>query len=159
MSDSYPPPLRPAGPAHPGSAIGHAPVAPTAPRPLTPAVPGGLPRISPPPTLAKPKDDLSSLSLIDDVPHATVNKIQAFGVKEMATDREFKRAANLTGNGAVHVKTFHGHLSDDGTRRLDDKINDWLEAHPNVEVKFATTTIGIWDGKTKDQAMIINVWY
>jgi hypothetical protein len=163
MSDTYPAPLRPAVPAHSGSPVGgpngHAPVAPAAPRPLTPAAPAGPPRITPPPSLARPKDDLSSVSMIEEAPHATINKITAFGVKDMDKEREFKRAANMTGTGAVHVKTFHGHLSDDGVRRLDDKINDWLEAHPTAEVKFATTTIGVWDGKTKDQAMIINVWY
>jgi hypothetical protein len=114
------------------------------------------------PHLEMPKDDLSSLEMVDE-PAASEStapsKIMAFGVKALATDKAYKRNAPMTGRGAMHVKTFHGILNDDGMERLDARVNDWVEAHPNVEIKFATTTIGIWDGKTKDQSLIINVWY
>jgi hypothetical protein len=148
---------RPVGPPQPiGNSATHASP------PLRPTVPSNLPpKITPPPTLGKPRDDLSSLAVVDEGPSQVTgsSKIQAFGVKEIAPEREFKRNANLTGTGAVHVKSFHGHLHDEGLARLDNRINEWMEAHPQFEIKFATTTIGVWDGKTKDQVMIINIWY
>jgi hypothetical protein len=42
---------------------------------------------------------------------------------------------------------------------LDDKINEWLDSHPEVEIKFVTTNIGQFEGKVRELAMVINVWY
>jgi hypothetical protein len=42
---------------------------------------------------------------------------------------------------------------------LDDSVNKWLDAHPEVEVKFVTSTVGMYDGKIKELALILNVWY
>ena len=42
---------------------------------------------------------------------------------------------------------------------MDEQINAWLEAHPDYEVKFATTTIGEFAGKMgKEINLIVNVW-
>jgi hypothetical protein len=57
------------------------------------------------------------------------------------------------------LKVFHGRLSDDAVERVEERVNDWLEAHPDIEVKLANTTIGVWDGKTKDTNIVITVWY
>jgi hypothetical protein len=136
---------------------------PGASRPLGQSGPTGQPTLTPRPlpgAPAKPKDDFSPVGLVDS-PHPgkeTASKIQVYGVGAM-TEREYHRHANMTGNGACHVKSFHGRLNEDGLQRIDDKINEFMEAHPELEIKFATTTIGIWDGKTKDPSMIINVWF
>jgi hypothetical protein len=42
---------------------------------------------------------------------------------------------------------------------LDQIINDWLEHHADIEIKFVTSTIGMWDGKLKEPTLILNVWY
>ena len=140
-----PPQLSPRLSPSPGGAR-LTPVAPAAP-----AAPAQAP--------IEPAED-NSVAIVDLPDSAeTPSKIQVFGVKNLGADRNYKRQANVTGNGAVHVRTFHGHLSDDGLERMDNKINDFLEAHPEIEIKFATTTIGLWDGKTKDQMLIVNVWY
>ena len=61
--------------------------------------------------------------------------------------------------GAVRMKSFHGRLSDNGLEYLDNSVNEWLDAHPEVEVKFVTSTVGLYDGKIKELALILNVWY
>ena len=116
--------------------------------------------MQPRPISPKPKEDLSAVAL-SDAPTPGSNKIQitAYGVADAAKEKGFKRHATVTGSCACHVKSFHGILSDEGMIRLDDKINQWTEDHPEVEIKFATTTIGTWHGKTQEPAMIINVWY
>ena len=123
----------------------------------TPIMPAGAPA-----PVAKPKGDFTPVALVDEPPtaHAPVqhHKIMAFGPQNVITEKEYARKATLTGRGACRVRTFHGHMSDDGLRRLDEKINDWLEAHPQFEVKFATTTVGVWDGKTKEPALIVNLF-
>jgi hypothetical protein len=141
--------LHPSAP-HSSSAP-HSPSVPTAipPRPAIPA-----------PAPLKPKDDLSPVAIEENhSAHPTVSKIQVYGMKMAGDEKKYKRKANLTGNGAVHMKVFHGRLSDDAVERVEERINDWLEAHPDIEVKLANTTIGVWDGKTKDTNIVITVWY
>ena len=41
---------------------------------------------------------------------------------------------------------------------LDNAINLWLDGHPEVEVKFVTSTIGQVDGKN-ERAIVTSVWY
>jgi hypothetical protein len=151
------------------AAVPHAPHAQPAPHashvstaPHAPHAPPMAPRITTPAPLgSKPKDDLSSLA-IADTPHMEKDKpkisITAYGVSGVA-EKTFKRAANLTGNSAVHVKTFHSIISDEGVQRLDDKINEWLENHPLVEVKNVTSNVGMWHGKTTEPSLIVNIWY
>jgi hypothetical protein len=137
--------------AHPAPHASHVSTAPPmAPRITTPA-----------PLGSKPKDDLSSLA-IADTPHTEKDKpkisITAYGVSGVA-EKTFKRVSNLTGNAAVHVKTFHSIISDEGVQRLDDKINEWLEGHPLVEIKNVTANVGMWHGKTTEPSLIVNIWY
>lgn len=68
------------------------------------------------------------------------------------------RSPNVTGTGAIHVKSFHCKLTGDCLNLLDQQINEWLDAHPQYEVKFVTTNVGEWTGKTKDPALIVSVW-
>jgi hypothetical protein len=74
-------------------------------------------------------------------------------------DANWKRTPNLTGTGAVHVRTFHCKLSDDAIAYLDQQINEWLDAHPQYEVKFISTKVGEWSGKLGREAhLIVQVW-
>lgn len=41
---------------------------------------------------------------------------------------------------------------------MDSQINDWLDEHPQYEVKLVTTTIGTWLSKTSELRLIVNVW-
>lgn len=164
MSDSHLPPSGSVRPTLPASRPGTLPPM----RPVgSPAAhqPGAAPKMTVVPNLGKPKDDLSSIALEDEVAKPAAggeqpkSKIMAFGVRDVAHGQDYKRHAPVTGRGAVHLRTFHGRLSDEGLQFMDDKINEWLEAHPEIEVKFATTTVGMYEGKIKDLALIVNIWY
>lgn len=144
MPNSVPPlptQLRPPGPS----------LNPSAPKPTAPP-PGG-------------RVDTSSLSLIEStspadsgVSAAVASKIK-YDASCGGSTRKFTRPTDVSGHGAVRVKTFHGRLSDESLQYVDDKINEWLDSHPEIEVKFVTSTCGLFDGKIKDLAMILNVWY
>jgi len=74
--------------------------------------------------------------------------------------QEFIRPTNVTGTGATRIRTFHVRLSESAMQFLDDHINEWLDANPDVEVKFVCTTIGAFEGKRgTEQNLIMNVWY
>ena len=73
---------------------------------------------------------------------------------------KFKRPTHVTGTGACRVRSFHGRLSDDGLAFMDDKINEWLDNHPDVEVKFVNCFTGPLEGKvTGEQGLIVTLWY
>ena len=90
-------------------------------------------------------------------------RIQAFEQRLGSTGRKhedsWKRSPNLTGNGAIHVKTFHGKLNNESLDFLDQQINEWLDAHPQYEVKLVSSNVGDWTGKTgREPNLIVQVW-
>jgi hypothetical protein len=88
------------------------------------------------------------------------SKIRAFEQKLISGrhEDEWKRTPNVTGTGAIHVKSFHCKLTDEALHYLDQQINEWLDAHPQYEVKFVTTAMGEWTGKLKEPNMIVMIW-
>ena len=70
-----------------------------------------------------------------------------------------KRAMIKTGNGATRVRTFHIRLSDNAMNYLDDQINEWIDQHEDIEIKFVSTTVGIVEGKKAEPHLIVSVWY
>jgi hypothetical protein len=133
--------------------------------------PQGLPKVSSIPTAPKPmkEPELDPIALVEDaappppapgqVAQPQVSKIRAFSVAGHQHNYQFKRQTSVTGSGACRVRSFHGRLSDEGLIYLDEKINEWLDQHPEIEVKNVTTSIGLYDGKIKENALILNVWY
>lgn len=85
------------------------------------------------------------------------SKITALG-DQRRHEEEWNRTPNTTGSGAIHVRSFHCKLTDDALRYMDQTINEWLDAHPQYEVKFVNTSIGILTGKLKEPHLICQVW-
>src|SRR5258706_5011006 len=92
----------------------------------------------------------------------TPSKIKAFGneaAPAAGSLNKYKRVPHITGYGACRVRSFLGKISGPGMEYMDNNINLWLDAHPDVEVKFVTTTIGPTDGKSNDTSIVMNLWY
>jgi hypothetical protein len=89
------------------------------------------------------------------------SKIQAFsqglgsGKKHGDT---WKRKTNVNGSGATHVRSFHCKLNSESLEYMDQQINQWLDEHPDYEVKMVTSSIGEWTGKIKEPAVVVSVW-
>jgi len=93
---------------------------------------------------------------------APANRVQAAETDSVQTQQraqKFQRSLNLTGQGATRVRTFHTKLTDAAMSYLAGLINEWLDASPDVEVKFASTTVGVVEGKRSEPHLIITVWY
>ena len=85
-------------------------------------------------------------------------KVNTGGDKHTYT--KFKREAHTSLMGATRVRSFHGRLSDDGLAYTDDKINEWLDNHPEVEIKHVNCIVGPLEGKvTGEQGLIVVIWY
>jgi len=85
-------------------------------------------------------------------------QFRAIGIKARRHEDEWSRTPNATGTGAIHCRTFMSKLTEDGFHALDERINEWLDAHPQYEVKFVNTTIGTVTGKLKEPHLICQVW-
>ena len=99
---------------------------------------------------------LDAIELSDD--NETIErKIQAIG-QSQRHESKWNRTPNTTGKGAIHVKTFVSKLRLDAIEHLDQTINEWLDANPQYEVKLVTSGVGELTGKTKEAAIVLNVW-
>ena len=94
---------------------------------------------------------------IADASPGMSSKIRAFGERPRH-EESWTRTPNTTGTGAIHVKSFHAKLTDDALRYMDQSINEWLDAHPQYEVKFVNSTVGTLTGKLKEPHIICQVW-
>jgi hypothetical protein len=114
------------------------------------------------PKLAKPVED-EPLSLVAEetgLADPAKSKIRAFSIAEAHIGaHDWKRTPREHHAGACRVRSFHGRLSDQGIEYLDNAINEWLDKHPEADVKFVTSTVGMFDGKIKDLALVLNLWY
>jgi hypothetical protein len=160
----HPQPMHPAQPAHPAQPGAARPVLRPAMAPQHPhAQPSGGAKIAAMPTLRAgiPEGDEGSIALIEDGEEAESlhKKIKAFGGVEGPRATKWKREPLTHDKSPMRVRTFHAKLSDQGLEYLDDAINHFIDDHPEVHVKFVTTNVGMFDGKFKDFALIVNVWY
>jgi hypothetical protein len=104
-------------------------------------------------------EDLAEIALPDQTPAVNKPKIKAFGPDLHRREHQWKRSPHISGQGAIRVKSFHGKYSDQGLEHMDDVINEWLDAHPEVEVKFVTSTVNVFEGKIREPALVLNLWY
>ena len=87
-------------------------------------------------------------------------KIHMFGGGTgLETKHDFKRTLNKTGQGATRIRIFHSKLSDSGLLYIEEQINEWLDANPDVEIKFTSSTVGVLEGKRAEPNLIMSVWY
>lgn len=100
--------------------------------------------------------DLSAGSTHDNPMSST--QIRAFGEKQGRHEDAWSRSPNVTGNGAIHCKSFNAKLRTDALEYMDQQINEWLDAHPQYEVKFVTSSVGEMKGKTTEPTLILTVW-
>ena len=60
---------------------------------------------------------------------------------------------------ATRCRTFHSKLNEAAMEFMTDHINEWADKHPDVTIKFATTTVGVFEGKHSDPNLIITLFY
>jgi len=122
-----------------------------------------------PPSHMPTEKELEPLTLVEELTEATSTststataapkKILAFGADLVSKRHDWKRTPIITGHGACRVKSFHGKYSEQGLEYLDNAVNEWLDNHPEVEVKFVTPTVMTFEGKIREPALVLNVWY
>lgn len=97
--------------------------------------------------LAMDADDSTAPVILPDVPAMDTPPAPLSGVSAMG------------GIGARHVRTFHAKLSEGAVHHLDEQVNTWLEQHPEIVIKYATTTVGVWEAKHAEPNLIMTLFY
>lgn len=99
------------------------------------------------------------LSLLDDDTSSGIKKIVKFDNEGVHRNDSFKRPTAFTGNGACRVRSFHCKYSDEGLKFMDNQINQWLDEHMDIEIKFVTSTVMTFQGKIPEPNLVLNLWY
>ena len=101
----------------------------------------------------------------DDKPEAKP-KIKAFGEDSVFghvvdhDESKYQRPLTNTGRSAVRCRTFHTKLTDAALSYMDSVINEWIDKNPQIEAKFASSTIGMFEGKQRQEPnLIVTVFY
>jgi hypothetical protein len=74
-------------------------------------------------------------------------------------EHSFRRDLLRGSPNATRCKTFHCKLADGPMNFMNEQINDWVDGDEEIEIKFATATIGVVEGKHVDPHLIVTVYY
>lgn len=128
-----------------------------------PLIGGAAPKIAPPKPAGSPpgfQEEAEPINLISDHEASPESKIKALAGAAGSVRREtYARKPSINGTGACRIRSFHGRLSAQGLEYMDNQINEWLDHNPEVEVKFVTSVVGVFEGKMREPAVILNLWY
>jgi len=159
MQQPVRPPVQPMQPARPMQAQ---PVRPGAPAPTARPAPADEP-ISLVEDIEelveeKPGPGNPGIAPVPSNPNPVPSKIK-FGPDIGHKQHNWKRKPHVSGTGACRLRSFHAKYSDQGLENLDNHINEWLDDHPEIEIKFCTTTVHVFEGKIREPAIVMNLWY
>ena len=71
----------------------------------------------------------------------------------------FTRPLNPAGRGATRIRTFYAKFSEPAIRHMEQQINTWLDKNPDIEIKFANTTIGKSEERHSETCLIMTLFY
>lgn len=109
------------------------------------------------------EDEVISLVSDDEMPTSKSQMIRSFA--EGSTlggahhEDKLKRPIGGPRDAATRVRTFHCKLTDAGLANMDDLVNEWLDSHPDIYVKTVTSSIGVFESKTKEPHMFVAIFY
>ena len=116
------------------------------------------------------KDELAALSAPREADESNSGKSSVEGLEKIHTFAKdsklgkagastFKRALNAQSHSATRARTFHSRLTTSAMEFMDQQINEWVDSHEDIEVKFCTSTVGPVEGKRTEPNLIVTVWY
>lgn len=74
-------------------------------------------------------------------------------------ESKYTRPLDPKAVAATRCRTFHCKLNDAAAEFMNNAVNEWTDANPDITIKFATSSIGIFEGKSAAQNLIVTVFY
>jgi len=96
--------------------------------------------------------DMSS-SRIHSASTATLGMAQGWD------DTKWNRPLDPRAITSSRCRTFHSKLTDSALEYMNEQINAWLDKNDTIAIKFATSNIGIFEGKHAEAHVIITMFY
>ncbi len=76
-----------------------------------------------------------------------------------SAESSLRRSLLQGSRNATRSRTFHCKLADAAFAHMSDQINEWADSSDDIEIKFATSCIGVVEGKHADPHLIVTVFY
>lgn len=62
--------------------------------------------------------------------------------------------------GATRCRTFHARMSTGALQNMDHQINEWLDTHPEIHIKSAASTVGVFEAKiSSEEHLVLTLFY
>ena len=115
-----------------------------------------------------PAEDLETIAVVDDdrpdKPGKGETQIRALGSETQVGGGVFDesgltRPPDPKALTATRSRTFHAKLNEGAVAYMNRQINEWSDGDADVTIKFATSTIGVFEGKKADPHLIVTVFY
>ncbi len=74
-------------------------------------------------------------------------------------DARFDRQLDPRTVYSTRCRTFHSKLSEAALEFMNNQINEWIDKHDDLSIKFATSTIGTFEGKHSEPNLILTLFY
>lgn len=86
---------------------------------------------------------------------------EEIGTREHAdpAGADFRRPLLQDTQNATRCRTFHCRMSDAAFAHLNQQINEWVDAHDDVQIKQVVSNIGVIEGKHTDQNLLVTVFF
>lgn len=81
------------------------------------------------------------------------------GGVNLADESHYQHPPEPKARYAKRCRTFHAKLNEGAVGYMNEQINSWTDNNPDITIKFATSTIGVYEGKHNDPHLIITVFY
>ncbi len=119
------------------------------------------------PPVTEGKRDVAdeALSLISETEMRVTgsNRIRSFAEASTLAgvhhEDNYKRPLAGPNDPATRCRTFHGKLTEAGLAHMDEQINEWLDGNPQVFIKSCASTVGVFEGKTKEPHLLVTMFY
>ena len=100
------------------------------------------------------------ISLVEGEGEGRSTSVRAFGAAaaRVAKASVYKRAMNLTGQGATRCRLFHSKIAVAALEGMEHQINQWLD-NEEIEIKHVGHLVGTMQGKTPELNVIVLAWY
>ena len=84
---------------------------------------------------------------------------QTMGIAGAWDESGLNRQLLGKGGGATRCRTFHSKLNENSLQFMNRQINEWVDKDDNLVIKFATSTIGMFEGKHSEPNLILTLFY
>ena len=81
------------------------------------------------------------------------------GGKALRDESKYNRRLEPNAPAATRCRTFHAKLNEGAVAFMNEQINSWVDSEADIRIKFASSTIGIFEGKHADPNLIVTVFY